>query len=317
MQWTLVPRSIDNAAEWRSQRSDLWRRRNVATTQYADVEAKWLADDFLKRLLGNAPSTMGVVSYDVCCNGDRVADCWIHVEPAGRTRRASLWELNADNWSGDGAVELLDELVRTAHSHRASGLEVRAYRGDGAMKYLVDTGELHRISSLMVRRFDGTTEPIESSVTVELVPMTSEQFEMNREHLIAEYASSLVRAGIFGEDEALADAKRQTVMMLPRGLSTPSHFWFVLRAGDQYIGTLWLFESRVNSSGHVYDVEVHPQYRGQGFGRAAMISAEKFFRARNARYLELHVFGYNDQARSLYESLGFVSVEESFIRDQA
>jgi ribosomal protein S18 acetylase RimI-like enzyme len=317
VQWELVPRSQGDPVQWRARRSELWRKRNLATTQYADAEAAWLADDTLNRLLGQSPSTMGVVAFEVCRSGDLVADCWLHVEPSGRTRRASLWEFNAAQWSGSEAEQLVDELVHKAQEHGASGLEVRAFRGDHATAHLVSTGKLHRISSLMVRRIDSTPPPTECLANITLEPMTIEQYEDNREHLVSEYASSLVRAGIFDEREAAADAKRQTAMMMPRGLFTKSHSWFVLKSADETVGTLWLFESRIDSSGHIYDVEIAPQHRGRGFGRAAMIAAENYFRGRNARYLELNVFGYNNVARALYESLGYVSVEESFIRDSA
>ena len=314
-QFELAVRAIEDPAAWRARRIELWRSRNLATGQYVDFEAAWLAEDTLKRLLGHPPSTMGVVAYDVLCNSQRVGDCWLHVEPSGRTRRASLWEFNAANWSGADASELLALLVATAHGHGASGLELRAFRGDRATYHLVETGELHRISSLMVRRIDTTAGPTEIVPKIEIISMSAEQFAANLDHLIAEYASSLFRAGIFSEHEAQADARRQTAMMLPRGIATQSHSWFVIRFGENVVGTLWLFESRMDASGHVFDVEILAEYRGKGFGRAAMIAAENYFRGRNARYLELNVFGYNDVARGLYESLGYVSVEESFIRD--
>jgi ribosomal protein S18 acetylase RimI-like enzyme len=313
--WQLALAPLTNAAAWREQRVHAWSERNRATGLYRDEEAQWLAEDTLKRLLGQSPSTMGVVSYDVHLDGQRAGECWLHVEPEGRTRRASLWEIALADWDGVGASDLVGSLLDVALRHGASGLEVRVFRGESCAAHLVETGHLHRISSRMVRRLDNTTAFAPSGLAFSLDLMTLEEFEANRDHLIAEYASSMVRAGIFDPDEALADARRQTVMMLPRGLNTPSHTWFVVRCNGERVGTLWLHESVEDGSGSVFDIEIDDRFRRHGIGREVMIAAEEFFRQRNLRYLELHVFGYNSVARDLYSSLGYVCVEDSYICD--
>jgi ribosomal protein S18 acetylase RimI-like enzyme len=60
----------------------------------------------------------------------------------------------------------------------------------------------------------------------------------------------------------------------------------------------------------VYDVHngEHPEARGRGVGRRAMELAEDRARAGGARSLGLNVFGHNDVARHLYESLGYDTV---------
>ncbi len=315
--WELVNSPITQAALWRLERIRQWHQRNLATGLFLDDEAQWQAENTLNRLLGHSPSTVGVVNFDVRCNGARAGECWIHVEPEGRTRRASLWELSLPHWSGEGAGELANTLTSAAHHCGASGLEVRAFRGNDASLHLARSGSLFRISSRMIRRLDSTPPLHNDGPTIRLDPMTSDEFAENRDHLVAEYARSLVLAGIFDPDEALADAHRQTSMMLPRGLETASHSWFVVRVGDQRIGTLWLHESRGDASGSVFDIEIAPEFRHQGYGRSVMIEAENYFRRRHRRFLELNVFGYNAVARELYSSIGYEAVEESFIRDAA
>lgn len=55
----------------------------------------------------------------------------------------------------------------------------------------------------------------------------------------------------------------------------------------------------------VWDIVVDPGHRGKGFGRQAMNLAEEYARAHGARTLGLNVFGFNQSARGLYESLGY------------
>jgi len=55
----------------------------------------------------------------------------------------------------------------------------------------------------------------------------------------------------------------------------------------------------------VNDVEVDPEYRGRGYGRAAMLLAEREARVRGMTSLGLNVHGQNTVARSLYDSLGY------------
>ncbi len=77
--------------------------------------------------------------------------------------------------------------------------------------------------------------------------------------------------------------------------------------GDTTVGYLWVGpDSSANSSSWwVWDIMVDPQHRGRGHGRAAMKLAEDHARANGASTLGLNVFGFNDVARSLYESVGY------------
>lgn len=69
------------------------------------------------------------------------------------------------------------------------------------------------------------------------------------------------------------------------------------------VGHLWLaVHDRV---GYLYDIEVLPDARGRGLGRASMRAAEDAARDLGADLLRLNVFGHNAVARGLYERLGY------------
>ena len=57
--------------------------------------------------------------------------------------------------------------------------------------------------------------------------------------------------------------------------------------------------------GHVGDVVVAPEARGQGVGKALLAAGEQWARGRGYRLLTLNVFLGNEKARALYEDLGF------------
>jgi hypothetical protein len=57
--------------------------------------------------------------------------------------------------------------------------------------------------------------------------------------------------------------------------------------------------------GWVYYVAVDPDVRYEGHGRAIMIAAENWLRARGIQKLQLMVRGDNNQVRAFYQSIGY------------
>jgi ribosomal protein S18 acetylase RimI-like enzyme len=140
--------------------------------------------------------------------------------------------------------------------------------------------------------------------SVQLRPMTSTEYDAWVPAVIAGYAAQHAAAGSMPADSSLELAQQEFEELLPHGPETEEHHVLVAEGDDERVGILWL---RVPSSGaaFVYDVEVEPQLRGRGYGRAIMLAAESYARNLGARALRLHVFGSNSVARSLYESLGY------------
>ena len=141
-----------------------------------------------------------------------------------------------------------------------------------------------------------------------LDPMTSAEFAAWREHSVGEYAKEHVAAGNYPADESLARASAEFDALLPAGLDTPNMLLFSARAeSGESVGMLWL--SLVHPRGapdaaFIYDIEVAPSFRGQGYGRALLAAAEDEIRARGIAALTLNVFGDNATAISLYTVVG-------------
>jgi ribosomal protein S18 acetylase RimI-like enzyme len=61
--------------------------------------------------------------------------------------------------------------------------------------------------------------------------------------------------------------------------------------------------------GWVYYVTVDPEHRFKGYGRAIMLSAEQWLRARGIEKLQLMVRGDNAKVHAFYQSLGYYDQE--------
>jgi GNAT superfamily N-acetyltransferase len=134
----------------------------------------------------------------------------------------------------------------------------------------------------------------------------------------ARYADDLVAAGLYAEAEASAAALRVFSDVLPDGLATPGHhLWTVhLDDDDAVVGHLWL-QRRLSATGveaYVMDVDVDPERRSTGLGRATMAAAERAARDLGATVLRLNVFTHNRVAVALYDSLGYVATESTLTR---
>jgi ribosomal protein S18 acetylase RimI-like enzyme len=142
--------------------------------------------------------------------------------------------------------------------------------------------------------------------TVELRKMTTEEYEAWLPDAIAGYAAQHAEAGSRPADRSLEMAEREFAEHLPDGLETEQHHLLVATSDGTRGGILWLkIPPSDQGAAFVFDVEVEPDLRGKGFGRATMLAAESYVRGHGSSQLRLHVFGGITAARSLYESLGF------------
>jgi RimJ/RimL family protein N-acetyltransferase len=83
---------------------------------------------------------------------------------------------------------------------------------------------------------------------------------------------------------------------------------FVVEADDgEIVGRLSIARDQHPASAHVADLGlmVAAGWRRRGIGRALLVEAVEWARARGVSKLELHVFPHNDAAIALYEQFGF------------
>jgi ribosomal protein S18 acetylase RimI-like enzyme len=143
---------------------------------------------------------------------------------------------------------------------------------------------------------------------IALQPMTQAEFDTWLPRVIVEYAHEHVVDGRWSEDEAVEKSRAEHSKLLPQGLATPGHhLWTITRSGDRKaVGLLWV-QMMETPRPHVfvYDIEVHPDFRRNGYAEAAMTELELVARRMGAETIRLHVFGHNTAARPLYVKLGY------------
>ena len=143
---------------------------------------------------------------------------------------------------------------------------------------------------------------------VRLRPMTDVEFGTWRASAIESYAADVALASGVPLDLATERSQAEFEELLPDGLATQGSW--VLKIVDgadgSDVGTLWIGpHPRRPGAAYVFDIEVDAAQRGRGLGRASMLAAEHLVGEAGITEIGLNVFGFNERARRLYDSLGY------------
>ncbi|HLV99259.1 MAG TPA: GNAT family N-acetyltransferase [Ktedonobacterales bacterium] len=140
---------------------------------------------------------------------------------------------------------------------------------------------------------------------ITLEPMTDAEYQHFLEPAIAEYAQDHMRAGRWTAEEALEEARKEFIGLLPDGVKTPNHYLFTLvNEAQQNVGMLW-FAMRGHGEAFVYDIRVDDAFQRRGYGSEAFLELERRARDLGATKIALHVFGSNRGAIAMYTKLGY------------
>jgi len=154
---------------------------------------------------------------------------------------------------------------------------------------------------------------------LQLRPLREDEYPAWRDLEIDEYARDISENGDTPLDAARRKAETDLPEILPEGLATPKHWIYVLEVDGAAAGRLWLAEREIDGrrAMFIFDIHLDEAFRGRGFGRAAMLLAERDALTRDIHRIELNVFGANTVARGLYRSLGYVERSVRMAKDLA
>jgi ribosomal protein S18 acetylase RimI-like enzyme len=140
----------------------------------------------------------------------------------------------------------------------------------------------------------------------ELRSLRSDEWDSFCDRAVDFYIGDMVAAGV-DREVAQAKADKDFEAILPDGLETKDHLFFIVEDEGEEAGYLWLAERKGELGHHlfVYGIEIYESHRGRGLGRTAMELAEETARGLGVPRIALNVFGGNDVARGLYTSLGY------------
>ncbi|CAN5589542.1 hypothetical protein BH11ACT8_BH11ACT8_25910 [soil metagenome] len=206
-----------------------------------------------------------------------------------------------DHTLAPGVRDLLVERATTAGRTR---LTVGVVPGDPVLGAFA-TGGGFDVAAYQMRLPLDDRIPAEDALV--LVPMDENTFAPYMARGNEEYAEARAKAGESPE-RAREVAETQTAELLPDGLATAGHHFFVGEVDGERVGTLWLGTERPMA--FVYDVVVDEARRREGHGAGLMRAGAVYAREQGAHALGLNVFGYNHGAKALYDRLGYSVVEE-------
>jgi GNAT superfamily N-acetyltransferase len=138
-------------------------------------------------------------------------------------------------------------------------------------------------------------------------PMAQAELDPFLSATAAEYAEQKIAAGDWPSEGAWQRARRDADERLPEGVATPNMLLLTAVVASQPVGGTWLgrHSAERSSTAWLYEIYVHDEARGHGYGRALLAAAEDAARAAGYTSLGLNVFGHNRVARLLYESAGY------------
>jgi ribosomal protein S18 acetylase RimI-like enzyme len=215
-------------------------------------------------------------------------DLWVH--PDHRRRGIGTF---ARGWAEAWGAE------------RSPSLYVTIDPGDSALAALFASYPVR--AQTMMKRLE---PPGPLPADVEGRPMTEAEFASWREATVLGYAASIAGSGSMSHEDALVRSRTQTAELLPLGLGTPGHTFWTIFADGEAVATNWLRHQYEPGTSFIFGVETHEQFRGKGYGRAAMVVGETAALAAGDTHLALNVFGHNQVAINLYVDMGYQPVEQ-------
>ena len=142
-------------------------------------------------------------------------------------------------------------------------------------------------------------------MSVRLRPLTDDEFELFLKTSNRDYADDLVVNGGMPRPDAEAKSERDYASLFPGGVPNDEQFVFAIENLETGERSGWVWFAIRDNAAFLYWIKIEERLRGQGLGRAAMVTLEDEVRSRGFDRINLNVFGGNEVARSLYRSLGY------------
>lgn len=147
---------------------------------------------------------------------------------------------------------------------------------------------------------------------MQLTKMTQEEFDRWAPRSRENYALDKVKANDFTQKEANEIAERDFLRLLPDGPNSKDNFLFSMKNDSKTkVGYAWFSVRGApdNRKAFICDIIIEESYRGQGLGRRAMLLLEDEVKKLGLKEIGLHVFGFNEAAIKLYQSLGYQTTD--------
>ena len=141
---------------------------------------------------------------------------------------------------------------------------------------------------------------------VKFKTMTEDEYEDYYNFAIKNYAREKIEAGNWSEEDAEEKSRKIFNKLLPDGTDTENHYLFSIYDNENHIGYIWFRVMEENNNiAFLNDIVIFEEYRGKGYGKETMKLLEKKVGELDCSKIQLHVFGHNEVAVSLYKKLNY------------
>ena len=154
-------------------------------------------------------------------------------------------------------------------------------------------------------------------MTIQLVPLTEDDFTWYRENLAVAYAQEQVASGKWDQSTALQQAKDNIAHSLPDGLATQDNFLYLVMAegNPDAVGQLWVnIRPGIDPSAFIMDIEIYTPYQRKGYAQQTLLALEAMLKTMGIFKIGLNVHVMNHGAKALYEKIGFFITGYSMLK---
>lgn len=142
--------------------------------------------------------------------------------------------------------------------------------------------------------------------------MNSEEFDQFSADSKNRYIVDKIKANGMTPDEAKKMADADFARILPDGYQSKDNFLFnIVDPENNNVGYLWycIRGALNNKKAFIADILIRDKFRGKGYGRETMLLLEADVKSRGLKHIGLHVFGFNEVAIKLYQSMGYQTTD--------
>ncbi len=302
----VAPMSPDLLDSWRSDLESRWVRFRTESGRFTADEVFETVTRIIDRRLTDGLETTGQFIFEISEAGVPKGYFWLEIKGV----KGFLYDVVLTE---DIELALLGSLIdEVAVEQGASELRANVFPGDSLLAGLTSESDFLTVSSQMWLLDDPASSSREVNPSLAVRAMRDEEFPDYFQRQIDLYAEEKVAAGKCAPAEALSESKEEMIKLLPDGLNSEDQYIFVAELHNNRVGTVWVDIDRELEVPRAFGlhIEIEPSLRGQGLGRDLMLATQIECRKLGAKGFALSVFGHNSIARNLYESFGFVVIEE-------
>lgn len=153
--------------------------------------------------------------------------------------------------------------------------------------------------------------------SVRLEPVSPPEYAQFIAEQIEEFANQKVRAGHWRLEDA-PELSRHVVegFLRPDGPVPGHRVWKALDESGRRVAWIWtgpppVGKFAVPEKRWLYQITVERAVRRSGYGRAVLAATEAVLAREGVKELYLNVFRWNEVARRLYDSSGYVVIQET------